>query len=285
MSDGGRTTPAELDELVRELLESVGGVPDRPGVVPGWLGESAGQLRGIGAFIDSTLLRPEATRAEVLRHCEEAVALGVKAVCVNGCWIEACAERLRGSGVLVAAVVGFPLGAMAPAAKAAEARLAVEAGAAEVDAVLPLGRLKAGEWREVEEEIRAVVEAAGGAAVKVIPETAALEPKELAAACLLARTAGAAFVKTSTGFTGGGATAEDVKVEFGRVDETGGVVSLSARGVEADVRFDLRRQPPSGGFCAQCGAELELGAVEVITPPDGGVIATPQARCAACGGV
>jgi hypothetical protein len=85
--------------------------------------------------------------------------------------------------------------------------------------------------------------------------------------------------------TGGGATAEDVKVEFGRVDETGGVVSLSARGVEADVRFDLRRQPPSGGFCAQCGAELELGAVEVITPPDGGVIATPQARCAACGGV
>lgn len=179
--------------------------------VPPWLDHHAADTPGIGRFLDHTLLKPEATRDQILQLCEEAIDFGVKAVCVNGCWVAACAERLRGSGVKVAAVVGFPLGAMASAAKARETRLAVAAGAQEVDMVLSIGHARAGDWSYVGDDIHVVVEAAAPALVKVILETAALDNYQIAAACLLAQAAGAAFVKTSTGFyTGGGATLEAV---------------------------------------------------------------------------
>lgn len=178
--------------------------------LPAWLAADGG-ARGLGPFIDHTLLKPEATREQILALCAEGRRFGVKAVCVNGAWAELCAEALVGSGVALAVVVGFPLGAMATAAKAQETRLAVSAGAAEIDMVIALGAAKAAEWHAVEDDIRAVVEAAGPALVKAILETAALEPGEIAAASEAAVRAGAGFVKTSTGFhPTGGATAEAV---------------------------------------------------------------------------
>jgi deoxyribose-phosphate aldolase len=178
--------------------------------LPPWLARHAG-ARGLGRFIDHTLLKPEATRAQILALCDEGTRFGVKAVCVNGSWAEACAGRLAGSQTALAVVVGFPLGAMVTAAKVEEARLAVAAGAAEIDMVVQLGAAKAGEWGAVERDIRAVVQAAGPALVKVILETAALEPAEIVAGCEAAVRAGAGFVKTSTGFhPGGGATVEAV---------------------------------------------------------------------------
>ncbi len=174
--------------------------------LPPWLTADAG-ARGIGCYIDHTLLKPEATRAQILSLCDEGLRYGVKAVCVNGAWAGLCADRLAGSAVALAVVAGFPLGAMAPAAKAQEARLAVAAGASEIDMVIALGAAKAAEWDYVRDDIRGVVEAARPALVKVILETATLEPGEIVAACETAVAAGAGFVKTSTGFhPAGGAT-------------------------------------------------------------------------------
>lgn len=178
--------------------------------LPPWLAADAG-ARGLGRFIDHTLLKPEATGRQVVALCDEARRHEVKAVCVNGAWTALSTRRLAGSPVAVATVVGFPLGASASAAKACEAHRAVEDGASEIDMVIALGQARMGEWRYVEDDIGAVVGAAGMAAVKVIVETAALEPREIAAACEAAVAAGAAFVKTSTGFhPAGGATAAAV---------------------------------------------------------------------------
>jgi deoxyribose-phosphate aldolase len=183
-------------------------MPEAP--LPAWLVPHAG-THGLARFIDHTLLKPEATRAQVLALCEEALRYEVRAVCVNGAWAEACADRLAGRGVALAVVVGFPLGAMAAAAKAEEARMAVAAGASEIDMVAPLGEIKAGEWVAVERDVRSVVEASGAALVKVIVESAALDSVEIVAACRAAVAAGAGFVKTSTGFhPAGGATEQAV---------------------------------------------------------------------------
>jgi deoxyribose-phosphate aldolase len=192
--------------------------------LPAWLGANAAAARGVGRYIDHTLLKPEATEAQIATLCAEGRRLGVKAVCVNGAWTARAAADLAGSPVLVATVVGFPLGAMASEAKAAETSLAVEAGAAEIDMVMALGPAKAGAWDEVARDIGAVVQAAGKAAVKVILETAALEPGEIEAACRAAMSAGASFVKTSTGFhPAGGATIDAVRLMRRTVGPTFGV--------------------------------------------------------------
>lgn len=205
--------------------------------VPPWLG--GGAERGIARFIDHTLLKPKATRDAIIRLSDEGRRYQVAAVCVNGCWVELCAERLRGSGVGVAAVVGFPLGAMSSAAKAAEARIAVGAGATEVDMVMGLGQAIAGDWDYVTEDIRAVVDAAGGALVKVILETVALAPADVSKAAIVARDAGAQFVKTSTGFhPAGGATVEAVASMRQAVGPVAGVkASGGIRTIEAAMRM------------------------------------------------
>lgn len=174
--------------------------------------ESDPVRKRLAAAIDSTLLRPEARPEDVAALCREAIALGVAAVCVNPEYVDLSARMLQGSGVKVATVVGFPLGATTTAVKVYEARQVVEAGADEVDMVLALGRFKAGEDARVEDEIRAVVEGAGGRTVKVILETGLLAPDEIRRACLLVKGAGAHFVKTSTGFGPGGARVEDVSL-------------------------------------------------------------------------
>jgi deoxyribose-phosphate aldolase len=165
-------------------------------------------LQSVAALIDHTLLKPEATGEAVRKLCAEAREHRFAAVCVNGYWVALAAEELAGSGVVVAAVVGFPLGANESAIKAAEAERAVRAGAREIDMVLNVGELVAGNTRAVQEDIRAVVGC--GAPVKVILETALLNDSQKMQACELSKTAGAAFVKTSTGFGPGGATVADV---------------------------------------------------------------------------
>lgn len=166
--------------------------------------------RDLARMIDHTLLKPEATREEVEALCEEARKHHFATVCLNSSWIPLAAKLLQGSDVMPIAVVGFPLGAALPEAKAYEAREAIRHGAREIDTVLSIGALKSGDYRAVVEDVRSVVEAARPLKVKVILETSKLTDEEKVAACVLAKVAGAAFVKTSTGFGGGGATVEDV---------------------------------------------------------------------------
>ena len=178
--------------------------------LPPWLEPYAG-AGGMAGLIDHTLLRPEATEADILRLCDEAIRLHLRTVCVNGEWVGAAVRRLDRTTVPVVAVVGFPLGASGLKAKAAEATFAVEQGAREIDMVMALGRAKAGQWNQVREEIAAVVRAAPGCLVKVILETAALTPEEIDRGALVAVEGGAGMVKTSTGFhPQGGATVEAV---------------------------------------------------------------------------
>ncbi len=168
----------------------------------------------IARFIDHTLLKPEATPAQIERLCDEARRYGFAAVCVNPVYVRLAAERLQGAEVAVCSVVGFPLGATTTAAKVYEARQALADGASELDMVIHVGALKAGDYERVQEDIAAVADVChkGGALLKVIIETALLDDAEKVTACRLAQAAGADFVKTSTGFAGGGATAEDVRL-------------------------------------------------------------------------
>ena len=164
----------------------------------------------LASLIDHTLLRADTTEAELRRHCAEAVRYGFRSVCVNPANVALVAHALEGSGVRICSVVAFPLGATTSADKAAEAANAVRNGAGEVDMVINLGALRDGRRADVRDDIAAVRRACGGVVLKVIIETCLLGDEEKRVACLLAAEAGADFVKTSTGFSTGGATVADV---------------------------------------------------------------------------
>lgn len=165
----------------------------------------------LAAMIDHTLLKPDATEAEVEKLCAEARQYKFCSVCVNTSWVSRCRDLLRGSGVRVCCVVGFPLGAMDSRSKAFETREAIGNGADEIDMVLNIGAIKSGDLALVEKDIRAVVQAARDKVTKVILETGLLDDAQKEAACRLAKNAGATFVKTSTGFAkGSAATVEDI---------------------------------------------------------------------------
>lgn len=164
----------------------------------------------LNRMIDHTLLKANATRAQIEMLCDEALEYNFASVCVNTCWVPLAHEKLAGSEVKTCCVVGFPLGAMLTEAKAAETRLAVEAGADEVDMVINIGWLLDGEYDAVRDDIAAVVKAADGKCVKVIIEACLLTDEQKVKACELSVEAGATFVKTSTGFSTGGATVADV---------------------------------------------------------------------------
>jgi deoxyribose-phosphate aldolase len=164
----------------------------------------------IAPFIDHTLLKADATRDEVVKLCEEAKKYGFATVCVNSANVGTAARVLSGSKTVPIAVVGFPLGAALPSAKAFETREAIRCGAKEIDMVINLGALKGHDYSLVLKDIATVVEAARPIPVKVILETSQLNDEQKVVGCVLSKAAGAAFVKTSTGFAGGGATAEDV---------------------------------------------------------------------------
>lgn len=177
----------------------------------------------IAKFIDHTVLAADATEERIAKLCDEAAKWHFASVCVNTCWASYCAERLEGTGVNVCCVVGFPLGAMCTAAKAKEAEIAVSDGASEIDMVINIGWLKDKKDDLVEADIRQVKLACGDKHLKVIIETCLLSEEEKVRACRLAVAAGADFVKTSTGFSKAGATAEDVALMRKTVGDSVGV--------------------------------------------------------------
>lgn len=198
------------------------------------LGQTA-SARDWASLIDHTLLKPDASQTEIKHLCDEAAQYHFASVCVNPTWVRACACHLQGSGVPVCTVIGFPLGATLPDVKAYEARRAIMDGAREVDMVINVGALKSGDDCLVEHDIRSVVEVAHEYDVtcKVIIETALLTDDEKVRACQAAKNAGADFVKTSTGFSKGGATVADIALmrrtvgsELG-VKASGGVKSMA----------------------------------------------------------
>ena len=166
----------------------------------------------LAKIIDHTLLKTDATSTDIARICAEARECGFASVCVSPIWVKEAAKELAGSSVAVCTVIGFPQGATPTAVKAFEARQAIADGASELDMVLPVGKLKGGEAEDVRTDIAAVVAEAskGGALVKVIIECCLLTDEEKCEACRIAKEAGADFVKTSTGFSSGGATVRDV---------------------------------------------------------------------------
>ena len=174
-------------------------------------------------YIDHTLLKPDARREDIVRLCEEALRYDFASVCVNPSRIETAAEILQGSDVKVCCVIGFPLGAMSTAAKVFEASDAVTRGAQEIDMVLNIGFIKDGNDAAVTEEIRAVKNAVGSRVLKVIIETCLLDEAEIVRACRASVAGGADFVKTSTGFSVGGARAEDVALMRKTVGDRAGV--------------------------------------------------------------
>ena len=184
---------------------------------------------GLNKYIDHTILKVTASSADVQKLCAEAIEYEFYSVCVNGCYVADAKHLLQGTDVKVAAVVGFPLGAMTTAAKVFEAKEAVENGASEIDMVINVAKLKDGEFDYVENEIRLIKEAIGDNVLKVIIETCYLTDEEKVKACELSLVAKADFVKTSTGFGTGGATYEDVKLmksvvgDNAKVKASGGV--------------------------------------------------------------
>ncbi len=192
---------------------------------------------GIRPKIDHTLLKPEATKDEIVRLCKEAAENCFASVCVNPNWVALSADLLRESQVKVCTVVGFPLGAHLPDVKAYETRRAVQDGAREIDMVINIGALKSHDHALVERDIRAVVDACGPHVVsKVILEMVLLTTEEKIAGCSLAKAAGADFVKTSTGFAGGGATLEDVKLMKQVVGDDMGIKAAGGIRSQEDAR-------------------------------------------------
>ncbi|QHN63391.2 deoxyribose-phosphate aldolase [Curtobacterium flaccumfaciens pv. flaccumfaciens] len=183
--------------------------------------------------MDHAILKPELTRADVDAQLDEAAAHRVFSVCVRPSDVAHAVERLTGTGVGVGTVIGFPHGTTSTAAKVAESLQALADGAFELDMVQNIGAAKSGDWQRVEQDVRAVVDAAGDTVVKVILETAFLTEDEIVAASRAAQTAGAAFVKTSTGFAGGGATAEHIALMRRTVGaDTGVKASGGVRGLD-----------------------------------------------------
>ena len=214
---------------------------------------TGGAAGSVSAMIDHTLLKPDATRADIEKLCREAAEFHFATVCVNPAWVATAAALLRGSGVGVCSVVGFPLGATTADVKNYETRRAIFDGATEIDMVINIGALKSADLRTVERDIEAVVEPCRqcGATSKVIIEAALLTDDEKITACTLSKAAGADFVKTSTGFASGGATAADVALmrrvvgsDMG-VKAAGGVRDLE--GLKAMVAAGATRVGASAG--------------------------------------
>lgn len=208
-----------VDEVMARMAPAAGaqgsggGAPAAP-ASSGRTGAGSGELMlpsDLAKYIDHTLLKPEASEEQIDKLCDEAAQYHFYSVCVNSTWVEHCARRLGGSGVKVCSVVGFPLGAMDRRAKSLEARTAVSNGASEIDMVINIGALKAKDLKTVREDMLAVRRACRtGIVLKVIIETCLLTDDEKVLVCQIAKDIGADFVKTSTGFSKGGATVADI---------------------------------------------------------------------------
>ena len=238
------------------ITSTLGGIPHDP---------------DLASLIDHTLLQPDATPDQIAQLCYEARKYSFASVCINPGHVKLCADLLRGTNVKVCTVIGFPLGATSPEAKVYETETALRDGATEIDMVINIGALKGGDYTWVARDIRGVVETAhaAGAIVKVIIETSLLTDEEKIKSCLLSKEAGADFVKTSTGFAGGGATVEDVALmrrvvgpEMG-VKASGGVKSFED--AKSMVAAGATRLGASAGVKIVQG-EKDLAAVSSPAP-------------------
>ena len=226
-------------------------------------GVKAGVDQRLASMIDHTLLKQDASREELIKICREAVEYNFATVCVNSCNIPLVARLLAGSNVKPIAVVGFPLGAASTQSKVFESREAISAGAREIDMVLNIGALRSKDYRTVYEDICRVSEASRPHKVKVIIETSMLNEEEKVIACALSKSAGAAFVKTSTGFSGGGATVKDIEMmrrivgDDMEVKASGGIRSKSD--AEAMVKAGANRVGASASVAIVTGKKAAKG--------------------------
>jgi deoxyribose-phosphate aldolase len=266
----------DLNELIRQVTQEVcARLAGQP-----LAGEPA--PASLAKYIDHTLLKPEASQEQVRKVCDEAKKYRFASVCVNPNHIGFVAEQLAGSGVKPCVVVGFPLGATTPEVKAEETKAVILMGAKEVDMVVNIGAIKSGGWNLVKRDIQAVVDAAKGRAlVKVIIETCLLTDEEKVRACTMAKLAGADFVKTSTGFSTGGATAEDVALMRATVGPDMGVKASGGvkdyDGAVAMIKAGATRLGTSSGakiveggaaksscvHCGRCSAPCPTGSVTI----------------------
>lgn len=262
---------AELTEIIRERTQQLLVVPSAtaedttPALSP----------TQIAATIDHTLLKPEANEAQIRQLCQEARAFGFASVCVNPTWVALCAELLADSPVKTCTVAGFPLGATLTSVKAAETAAVIGLGAQEVDMVMNVGRLKDGAYAFVHDDIAAVVAAAHphGVQVKVIIETFLLTDAEKVAASLLTQIAGADFVKTATGFNGGGATVADVHLMRRTVGPTMGVKAAGGIRTGADALQMLAVGATRLG--ASAGVKIIESLRNAATPSENEVAVAP----------
>lgn len=241
------------------------------------------EVRALARLMDHTLLRPHATRGQIEQLADEARQWCFGSICVNSTWVPAAAEKLRGSGVKVAAVVGFPFGATVTSVKCAEAQAVILAGAEEVDMVMNVGAMKSGDLEAVENDIRGVAEVCheGGALLKVILENAYLTDEEKIEACRIAKKAGADYVKTSTGFAPSGATASDVRLmretvgpDMG-VKAAGGIRTLADAVAMLDAGATRLGTSASIAILEEAAAALP-GHASQLSPAPAATSRTPQ---------
>ncbi len=241
--------PAKTRQIVAAGADRVSAGPGVGSVTP-----------DVARLIDHTLLKPDATEAQIRALCEEARQYSFATVCVNSCWVKLCADLLRGSGVGVTSVIGFPLGAMKTEAKVFEAHQALADGAGEIDMVMNIGALKSRDYRLVARDIAAVAEECHqhGALLKVILETGFLTDAEKVEACAICLASGADYVKTSTGFGPGGATPADVALMRAAVGQAAGV--KAAGGVK--TLADAQKMTQAGA--TRIGASAGVALVKAV---------------------
>ncbi|NFD30213.1 deoxyribose-phosphate aldolase [Clostridium botulinum] len=208
----------------------------------------------LSKYIDHTLLKPQATEKDILKLIEEAKTYDFASVCVNTSWVKLAYENLKDTDVKVCTVVGFPLGATSTASKVYETKVAIEDGADEIDMVISVGQLKSGNDEYVKEEIKKIVEASKNKLVKVIIETCLLTEEEKVKACTLSKEAGADYVKTSTGFSTGGAKPEDIKLMRETVGKNMGV--KASGGIHTREEMEVMIENGATRIGASCGVEL-----------------------------
>ena len=266
-----QSNSVSTDQIIEEVNAALSGMPGgNPALIqPLTLDATTLDMSSAAALIDHTLLKPDATESAIRKLCAEAIDFGFASVCVNSTWLPLCHELLADTPVKSCVVVGFPLGATSSFSKASETAHAVKQGADEVDMVINVGRLKDRAYSAVYEDIAGVVNAAhaNNVLVKVILETILLNDNEKVAGCLIAKAAGADFVKTSTGFSGGGATVEDIALMRQTV---GPVLGVKASGGVRSAE-DTRAMVSVGAtrIGASAGVAIVQGFLDSLAEEDG----------------
>jgi deoxyribose-phosphate aldolase len=236
----------KIDELGIKQTKIVNAIFEKPAPIK--------QPSDLAQYIEHTLLKPEATREQIAKLCDEAKRYNFKGVCINPLYVAEAKKQLKGTNVLIVTVIGFPLGANTSQIKAEEAKQAIKDGADEVDMVISVGLLKGKEYKLVYDDIRSVVSAAGSAPVKVIIENCLLDESEKIVACLLSMRAGASYVKTSTGFSKSGATPEDVALMR---EVVGDKLGIKAAGGIRDYET-AKKMIEAGANRLGCSASIEI---------------------------